>query len=373
MVEYSSNIKVTFSWEEYGFRPTSIHIREAIAGAIPGGTMEFEHLMEADAIKKVENEKIAELNILDDSDGGFNFSFIVFITYRRFVNNILKIEFYCIPGTKADIGKDFYTKPDTTTYDNIIDAVERVYPGTKDIDNIDSDVEDNINIYRDCETGVDFLTRLCFSYRSNSIFGYSWSSLIIRGLDVDIESIEDDKAICGNTNGWTQTNITSLKYDTKNNYKPFNPWTNENKDDPNSLGVSVTSNKKYKEPEYVKSIMTHTDYRIVAKGYDTLCKNYFANTNFANSRGYSVVKITAEEFPKNWRLGDVVKYKRVDINGVDEGWMRYVIAGNELFLSQDGAGETGPRAGKPFEWTITMWGLDKLKASEESIEEDDTK
>ena len=376
-VTNSCGVSISFPWDN--FRIVNLHIREAVYGEYPIGDMTLEHLQKQPDADKISKNKFAWIGIEDSSNGGYFFKTSIFITKRRVLNNSLQIDFICIPGDEDDYerGKDFYTSVQSTTYDNIISAITSTWPtgnnGRSQLKFLsDSNIPDSTKVFRDSEVGADFISRLCFSYGRNCVFAFSWDGLIIRNdLDVDKNNIDKDKYISGNTNGWMQVNQTSQKYSVENNYSTFNPWTNENFDDETSRDISTTGNGfGDKEPKYCTSSVNRTTYKIISKDYTELDKNYSRNTRFFRSKGYSVVKLVCpNQAPKNWKLTDIVMYKRIDENEASYPYRKYLVAGNEIFWSQDGAKEKGPH-GYAFEWTITLWGIEKTDVVKEESSDD---
>ena len=357
-VRNSGNVIVKFSpWDENKFKISYLHIWEKIGGDQPGGTAELFHSGDQDASNFITTQQTGTIEIIHDEDGGNSYKFNIFITKREFFNNILKISFAILPGTDLERGKNFYTKNESETFNNIIDAVKSVWKGEIDM-GVDSDIDDSIKIFQKNETGWKFLTRLGHSWKWKSAFAFGWDGLLFRDLEKDTEEI-----IVGDSGLWYQTSTTPIKYNKLDNDEVFDPWTNENKDDKTSISISTTGEKNFENiaPKLVRSSVSLDRYRIHANGYDRLEKNYECNVNF---KGYSNISLTGQGMPTEWKLGDLVLYKRMDTAEEGVGAIKCIVAANEMFYSQNGASQTGPH-GYPFEWTTILWGLEKMPASEE--------
>lgn len=355
-VTNSQQIKVSLEpWGEEGFRIAYLALKEGLNGTIPGGEVELIHSGEQKALDFITNQKDGEIEIIDEKDKGQKYKFKIFIKSRAYRNNQVVLKFVIIPGEDTELGQKFYTSPVSMTYDNITEAVEQVWVGNKVDGNTDTDVPDDVKIYRDTETGLGFLTRIGFSWHDKSVFAFSWDGLMFKDLE---EEGKEPIKIIGDSGIWTQTNYSQIIYEKVYNYDTINPWQDQEN--------STTPDEDYseKEPEYITSSVSHSDYRIFAKNYDILEKNYFRNTHF---NGYAHISIVGLDMPKDWKLGDIVTYSRNDrsnAEGDKPQEMKCIVAENRFFFSQNGASKTGEN-GYPFEWTTVLWSLDKLPASEE--------
>ena len=104
-----------------------LHIQESLYGEIPSGEAELIHSgTDKEALEMIEKQETGTIEIQDNKEGGFHYTFNIFITKRNFYNEILSLEFICIPGDEEDKDKDtlergiqFYTKLLSETYPNI--------------------------------------------------------------------------------------------------------------------------------------------------------------------------------------------------------------------------------------------------------------
>ena len=365
MVENSYQVSVSFlPWEEKGFKLELLHIWEQLGGKQPGGTIEASHDGNQEALDFITSQQTGKIKIVDGKDGGQSYSFGIFIVDREFFNNRVHLKFTIIPENNLQAGKAFYTRPKSETYPSLQGAIESVWPG-EIIKNVETDTPSDKEVYQDNETGCDFLRRLCSGWKYKSVFAFSWDGLVLKDIGDDIKPKID---VTGNSGLWYQRNMASFKYDSSNNNLLFNPWTDDNKDDDKSISKSVTGSKDFKDlqPKYVTSSISRDTYKIHAPGYDVAERNLKKNSEF---RGYSNISLVAQDMPKEWKIGDVINYRRIDPSNSDNTekdikFSRYVIAGSEFFFSQNGATQTGPN-GNDFEWTATLWGLDELDINKE--------
>ena len=366
----SHQIKIDISpWEEKGFKLDLLHIWETIGEKEPGGHMQLSHDGRQEAVDFITSQQTGVIKIKDEKDGGQSYEFGFFITSRDFINNIIKLDFTVVPAKNIERGKTFYTQPRSETYPSISAAIEQVWPGDI-IKNIETDISGETKIYQDNESGYSFLSNLCYSWKYKSVYAFSWDGLVLKNIGDDVKPVTE---IEGNSGLWEQTNQTTVKYRSRNNNELFNPWTDDNKEDESSISKSTTSSKDFKDlqPKYVSSSISRDVYRIHAPEYSRMEKNQKKNSEF---RGYQVITICAQDMPKDWKIGDVIGYRRLDPSDdqkteKDLKSMKYVVAGSEFFFTQNGAmknGKTivGPN-GHDVEWTATLWGLEKLDINKE--------
>jgi len=368
-----------------------LHVQESLYGEIPSGEAELVHSgTDQEALEMIKNQETGTIEIQDNKEGGFHYKFNIFITKRNFYNEILSLEFICIPGNDEDKntlerGIQFYTKLLSETYSNIEDAVNSSYPGNKKRIKVETNIPDTTKIYRDNETSYDFVKRLCYSWKNECVFAFGWDGLLIKEI-IGINSFEDDekdnekiKKVFGDQKEWTQLTKSILRYNIKNNTKLFNPWQDPYKDEEeNDLLKSVTPDNKYKDLEenlrfVTSSITGERKYFIHGKDYSVLSENRKSCEVFSESKGYGSLVLLGRDMPRDWRLGDVILYSRKKDDGRDDvSEVRLIVASNELFFSQNGSTKTGPH-GLPFEWVTTFWKVEKGPWSKELEENKENK
>lgn len=390
----SKDIVITFSpWTDRNndgieFSLLRLHVQESIYGVIPGGEAELVHSGKQPSIDLANTQETGTIEIQDTKEGGFNYKFNVFITKRRLFNEILSLEFICIPGSDVDKntlerGKHFYTKLLSETYPSIEEAIRASYPGPID-KRVETNVPDTVKIFRDNETSYDFVKRLGFSWKNGCVFAFGWDGLLLKEIIGknsfgDQEDGENIKKVYGGQKEWTQMSFSSLKYNVKNNIKLFSAWEDPWKDDTSALDLwkSVTPDDWYKEvkPKNIAAAINGIrHYSLYQPDYYILEENKSACNSFYESKGYSSVTILGDDMPKDWRLGDTILYgRKTDDENVDV-ISRCIVASNELFYSQQGSTQTGPH-GRDFEWTTVLWGADgkEEKWSKEVEENEENK
>ena len=370
---------------EVDFSLMMLQIREVVYGELPGGTMELIHTGKGDALKYIDTQETATIFIEDEKEAdegydGFSYFFNVFITRRQYQNNVLTLEFICLPGEDLILGKKFYTSPYSETYPSIWDAIDASFPGAKD-KRCETNVSDQVSVYRDNETGYEFVKRLGYSWKNKGVFAFGWEGLLLKeiiGINSFGNSEEDREKIeklSGDQKDWSQVTFHKLKYNKNLNSEFFNTWQDPNKDLEEDLSKSVTPNDWYKEvePKHVTSSIKGRTYLIHGKDYEVMQDNREWNESFASSGGYSSITIVGDDMPRKWKLGDTILYERRRNDDSDSGGdsaegkvepARFLVASNEMFFSQNGASKRGPHR-KIFEWTTVLWSVDKETYNEE--------
>ena len=378
LTKNSKEVSVSLSpWTDKGpdgahFSLFRLHVQESIYGVIPKGEAELVHPRTEKSLEMIKNQETGTIEIIDNKENGLSYKFNIFITKRRTFNEILSIEFICIPGDGTDKdtlekGKKFYTGLLSETYPDIWSAIKASYPG-KIRKTAETNVPD-IKIYRSNETSYDFVKRLGFSWKNKSVFAFGWDYLLLKEI-IGINSFEKQESepsqiskIYGDREEWTQISSKSSKYDVALNVGLFNPWQDPWKDtDKTDLWKSVTPDDKYKElePKFVNASITgERKYTIHSPEYYIMEENRRDCELFNQAKGYGSIVILGQDMPKTWRLGDAVLYSR---KKDDENWdvlnRRCIVASNELFFSQQGSTKTGPH-NFPFEWQTVLWGIDE--------------
>lgn len=373
----SKDIVVKFSpWTDRNndgieFSLLRLHVQESLYGVIPGGEAELVHSGKQPSIDLANTQETGTIEIQDTKEDGLSYKFNVFITKRKIFNEIVSLEFICIPGQNSDAdtlerGKHFYTKTLSETYPNIWSAIQASYPGNID-KRVDTNISDKTKIFRDNETSYDFVKRLGFSWKNGSVFAFGWDGLLLKEIIGknsfgDQEDGENIRKVYGGQKEWTQLTYSSLKYNVKNNIKLFNSWEDPWKDDTEALDLwkSVTPDDWYKkvEPKHLTTSITGTrEYKLHGHDYYVLEENKNSCESFSESKGYSSVTILGDDMPRDWRLGDTILYARkTDDENIDI-ISKCIVASNELFYSQNGSTKVGPH-GRDFEWTTILWGAD---------------
>lgn len=348
----TQNISIELTpWTDQYFSIDWLQLKEELGGNLPVGKASLVFPRNDDSLNLLLEENTGKLLFSDNNDSGFNFELSIFITSRGYSENALVIDFICTPSDK------FFEERISGTYNNIQDAIETVYPGTLDI-RVESDQDNEQKIHQNCETSLNFLRRLGYSYKADTVFGFSWTGFLIKdiigtsstGKD---ESIDDDlpEIIGGGTGNLTNTQPYTLTYSRKENYPVINPWTDED----NTLQETYSDYL----PKNVISVLG-TKYYICRTGFEDMIKNYIINTTKINA-GYNVrYSITGSLMPNSYRLGDLIKYRRADdeeyINDPDY-YTKCLVFSNEVFIG-NGQDIAGPH-GFNFEWTTELRGIEE--------------
>jgi len=334
---------------ESNYRIVYLHMIESLGGAIASGEISLWHDNSDKAVKLVTSQNTGTIKIRDTKDGGIEYEIPFYIKKREFYKTTLKLSFVCL----SDIA--FTDNVISTEYDDITDAINTLYPGKKDI-RTKTDISNDLTIFQMCETNYDLCTRLAYSFRHETIFGYSWEGFILKELCGESSS-RGIKEVIGDTNSnvpklsaLALMNFTSkynLTYDTDLLYNPINAW----EDTDNS-----TTKTDYTDYEFLncRAITDFRDYHLCGTDYYQLTENYRYNKNLMDAGLYTTMVITGTDFP-GYKLGDVIEFRSPE-QQVKYPFNFYVIASNEIFYATEVSDRVGPY-GNTFEWTSKMYGL----------------
>ena len=328
-------------WTEKGFGIEWLQMKEVLGGDLPTGTASLIFPQDESVMEWITEQNTGTIIIDDNNNGGFCFEVPMFITSREYDGNNLSIGFVCCPDP------EFFSTRISRTYEDINDALNFLYP------NIDrrteSDQNNNQPIHQLCETSLNFCKRLCYSYKHGAIFGFGWDGLVIKDIiglnyrraDENLE--ENIPEVCGGGTG-DLTNIEpyNLTYSRQQNYPIINPWTDSS----------------YTLPKNVTSVLG-ADYLICRSGYDNMIDNFLYNTTLFNTDYKANYTLSGIIMPNNFRLGDVVKFKRADDHEKKDmaDYTKCLVYSNEVFFSNGNCGVVGRSTGKPFEWHTELRGI----------------
>ena len=160
-------------------------------------------------------------------------------------------------------------------------------------------------------------------------------------LDENIdENIPD--ILGGGTGDLTNIEPYTLTYSRIQNYPIMNPWTESS----------------YTPPKNVTSVLG-ADYFICRSGYDNLIDNFIYNTTLFNTDYKANYTLSGIVMPNNFRLGDLVKFKRADDSEKKdpEDYTKCLVYSNEVFFSNGNCGVVDRTTGKPFGWHTELRGI----------------
>lgn len=346
MSSYKSSNGVTINftpWFDSGYRFTELHIVEELGGKIPGGTMKLELDGSKESLDLLLNQYTGLITLEDENTGAI-YNIDIFITSREFFNNILNISFVCIKDKK------FFTELLSSTWNDITKAITSIYPGKTDI-RVESDVNNNIELFQNCETNYDFCKRLAYSYKHNIVFSFGFEGFMLKEIIGKSDSKGNMEPSIKLLGGNTITNSTpyNLNYNKKIYNIPSNPW--EDFED-------ATTKKDYTDKQAIncRTISSYSDYLIVRTEYYRLVDNYLYNKRFMECNMFTSFRTVSTSIPE-YKIGDTVYYNRVDQES-KYPFEIFLIAGNELFYSIDG-NDSVDKNGLNFSWTSKLLGLEE--------------
>lgn len=357
-------VSVTFDpWENKGYLIAYLHMFECLGGDLAYGELELWYPNTDDASELLTEEQTGTIKLSDTKEDGLNYEIPIFIKSRSFFNNIMKVDFICIPD------KSFFTNRISTEHIDIGTALKDLYPdpdNNKKYNDIrtESDLNNDIPIYQTDETNYSLLKRLAYSYKKDTVFSFGFEGFMIKdtigtnSLGKDENSFEFE--LTGGGFELDNTDMYKLSYNQVLNTTPFNPW--EDKDN-----SATKEDYTDLEPKNCRALINYTTYSILGKDYYQLQENYEYNYNFLNSNYYTSFTLTGLYVPK-YKIGDILTYTRAQQKQKSQyPFTKFLVASNEVFYSHNGASRKGPH-GQQFEWCSKLLGIETGKWSEESEE-----
>lgn len=352
----SSGISIEFApWTDDGkFLITTLHMKEELGGEIARGSIDlrFDATDEV-ALKYITEQNTGILRLRDEKENGLSYEIPVCIYSRNHILDSIHLELLCVPSL------EFSTKKNTVVFDDINQAIEKLYPGNRDIRVSPDSGVDGIKEVQRCRSDYDFCNYLCKSFKKESVFSFGWEGLILKdrvGVNSYGNEEPDEKMLLLNGTQFTVISSQKMTYNSNltDERKPFFPFENSE--------ISLTSDDySDREPKNVTSLMFGEEYHIVGREYAAHLENWKQNSKLLDSNLYYTVKIKGVDMPF-YKIGDVIKLDRMAITEGDKEssnpFKNYIVKSNEVFYADDNTKYVDENGFK-FSWTSLLIGLDK--------------
>lgn len=356
VVKSPNGISFEFSpWTDKAkFQITSIHIKEELGGEIAGGTVELRYnATDEEALRYITEQNTGIIRVVDEKENGLSYEIPVCIHKRNHLIDTIHLDVLCIPSI------EFITKKNSVSFDDIDSAIEKLYPGNRDIrTKPDSGVSNMPEIQR-CRSDYDFCSYLCKSYKKDSIFCFGWEGLMIKdriGKNSFGNDEPDEKMKLLNGTGIVISSSQRMTYNTDltEERKPFFPFTDT------ELSLTKTDYSEV-EPKYVTTMMYADEYHIIGKEYMAHVENWKHNSKQLSTDLYYALKARSVDIPF-YKIGDIVMLNRfAEVEGDAESsnpYKNYLVKSNEIFYSNEKSNKVDSYGSK-FSWTSLFIGLDK--------------
>lgn len=340
MLELSKNshgVDITiypFTTDLYGLK--SLQIYEEVGGALPKGRASF-IIPQGTGVELLTTAIEGILIIKNKNSNGISYPNIpIIITSRRFLEVNFEIDFICAPS------KDFYEKRFIETYDSVQDAMEMLIPKNLSKSVCSSNINNKFKIYQPLSTKYEFLKKLAFGWRNNTLVGFSFSGFFIKPID-NVSNSSQDPLILG-PSGTLASSVNNLIYSKEQNNN--NP-TILNEDDPECLPNSPN----------IKLLQTYDDPLYCNSGYEVLLRNYNMNKIYYKNAKYNSYSISNIERIPSYKLGDTIYTTDVIVKNNKLPRTNYIVWSNEFFIRFEGADNVSEH-GLDFSWKSTLVGVD---------------
>lgn len=348
-MKYKNSYKTTVDflpWFDTGYRFQSLHLYEELGGEVARGEMRLEVNGEQNALELITKQNTGTIKL--EQEGGLIFEIPIFIIHRSHEKNFLDISFVCL------IDDQFITDVHQTTWDNLEDMIDSIFPG-KVQRRCETDIQaKNIKYYQNNETDQEFLKRICLGYKKNSIFAFGLEGLVLKETMGKYDSRGDEEP------------SIELHVDS-DGVEQESPYQKEYKQDLYEPVVDIWSNKELAGKDYstllpVNPRVTYKngDLNIVHKDYMQLMENLNYNVSYLYSNMFQEVVITDRKIP-NYKIGDVVTYVRdskTTPNSKLWPFKYYLVKSNEFFIAADDSSLVADD-GYQTKWTTKLIGLEE--------------
>jgi hypothetical protein len=294
-----------------GYKLKKLTMFQSIGGIIASGTVSLYHDASDEALELVTDQYKIQIDLVDTREGGVSYEIPALITTRKFNKNSFSFNFMCVPG------KEFFGDTTILEWSDIGDALNSLYPGKKDI-RCDSDINNQIKIFQSGESNYSLAKKLASSYKKKSIFCFGLEGFLLKDLiGTDSTGQKEPYWTIAGESGVAQLSPYTFNYD----YKTYK----ENKDSWEEDYSDVIS-------ENLRTQILDNRYNIVHKDYSQLLDNYSYNKNLMGNRMYNTFRIVQPNTLPKYKIGDVVKYKRMS----EDTWMpitTFLVSRMDFFIS----------------------------------------
>ena len=348
----SYGITINFQpWWTMGFRLTCLHLYEELGGEVAHGDMEL--LMDGSeaALNAIRDQKDGTLTISDEWGQSLTIPVSIYWISGN-DNNYVSMKFLCLPKL------NFVSVDNTVTWESPIkDVISSLYPGKIDIrDGCEPDIQKDPKYYQNKESDHSLCTRLCYSYKKDSIFSFGVEGLLLKDTKGNKSSwgkVEPHLEIWLDSATVTQRSRFSENAMRHPVYKhPINIWEDTEgelaiKDYTQYESLNLHVLGKYRDRYYM-----HSDY-------EQLENNLTYNRDYQMSQYVHSISIINRDIPK-YRIGDVLIYNNVQKKATELSWdqKNYLVKSNEIFLAVDST-DYVDEYGEKFGWTSELVCLDE--------------
>lgn len=325
-------------WFDMGFGLSMIHLTEQLGGTLASGEIVLMHNGSKSVIEAYENETYGILTLEKEEMASYEIPIFIYsksIDWRR---NYIHLYFYCGINDKK-----FVSSKEISEWTSLDSAITGLFPGKVDI-RCKSDVTlaNDDKLYQCNETGIEFLTPLCYGYKRESIFAFGWEGLMIKEM-IDEPGGDKTGALISDTST-VQADLSEREYQPKLFNFPYNPWEPD-----------------YTEQESInlKTLLDYNTWHYIRTGYDTMMMNLKYNKMYQDSTMFQNFKVINTEMP-GYKLGQVVYYKRANslpTDAIGDPSSYFLIKSNDLFISGPDS-EFSDEEGNNFSWASQLVGLE---------------
>lgn len=353
----SYGVEVNFTpWFDSGFRLSYLKMYEELGGELGKGSMRMEFDPDkGSCLDMINNLRTGTISIGREGRSQYP-SIQIFITKMIPYKNFAEIEFVCI-----DDKSKFVEKRKCFEYQMKIKDVIESHWGAVDWRTNEPDVSDPKDYYQDNETEQQFVARLLYSYKWDTIFTFGWEGCMLKEICGDKnskgnnEGSDSNKLEIRSDSELQQLDNYEFRYKPENYREMYNCWTQGPPDEM----------KDYSEWHPVNFVPYYKYglHRTVHPDYADLEANYVHNRNYMETEFFHQFRVTVQDVP-DYKIGDVLLYFReawIHKGKLPPDWnsyARYLVKSNEVFYALDGSPYVDEE-GNYFSWTSKLMSLEE--------------
>lgn len=323
---------------DHGYGFLSIDLRETIGGEIAGGTILLVDNTSKEALTQVINTKTVTIKM--ENKTGMRMEIQGLITERDPERNYLRIEFLVIP-TREFLSDTLDMYHENVDLKELIEKVLLPPMSCEWRDNVMTTVPQDTSINQVGVSRYELLKRVSLGFKKDTVFALGLEGYFLKDIvGLDSHGNREPNMVLSSGQSEEITTIDSL---------PYNPL----------IYKSLSPNYGESDWNDFKSINAETyiqagTYHVIGKKTSILFENYRHNLRFMSSDGYTKLRTRHTLTLPEYKLGDVLIYRRKDIDdhpGNTKHWYEFIVMEKIYHISRE------ENSKYPFYVDSILWGL----------------
>lgn len=350
-----------------GYKVHTLQLFESIGGNISRGELVIELTTDIREDTKdmaaIYDWDIVEIKI-DDGQTDVSYDIFGWVMSRESIpNDCIKITFYVYPLKEGEPFKnrEFFTCPQVTCYPTykqpkqLNNIIQQLWNGDKAFEiRCESDLTELPSyIWQRNETNCQLLTKILYSYKKNSIFGYSLSGGFIKDI-IGKDWMNRTEPCVMQVGQHESEQSTGLSRNTEYllHQKFQDPW--ENIDSTQHPGSDKSTN-------IIISTVDGYRYLYTTQEWNQMQTNYRFNKKNLDTSFYSSLEINTPNQLPRFKLGDTIVYTHIK-DGSKNKEKIFMVSSNQFYIAAPDVEDTD-QWGNKFSVTSVLRGLEENHSS----------